>query len=142
MKKARPYTIITPGSDNVTKYKASWQSWWNGLQPKWRVLEDGSLLREVSPHTGEEWNSLQKSGPCGFFLLVIRFSWWMNAMHGKVDDVELCSALNDLMWVVKCMTATHNPRIHQVEGKWVREGEPNTSGKRWYVLSFSYYFSS
>ena len=43
---------------NVVKYKALWQNWWQGLQPEWHLLDDGTLLQEV-PDMGKQWETLQ-----------------------------------------------------------------------------------
>ena len=80
----------------------SWQKWWLGLQPSWRVLDDGTLLQEV-PDTGEQWVSLRQSGPNGFIMVILALSWWVDMMGGEVDDRELHEVLDDVTWVVRCM---------------------------------------
>jgi hypothetical protein len=83
---------------NLAKYKASWQNWWQGLQPKWRLLDNGTFLQEV-PDTVEDWGGLLQGGPNGFFVIVVAFSWWVK--EGEVDDMELHNALDDIIWVVR-----------------------------------------
>jgi hypothetical protein len=43
---------------NVVKYKESWKTWWQGLQPEWHLLDDGTFLQEV-PDMGKQWEKLQ-----------------------------------------------------------------------------------
>jgi hypothetical protein len=58
---------------NVVKYEASWQNWWQGLQPEWCLLDDGTLLQEI-PDIGEQWKTLQQGGPNGLFMIVLVLS--------------------------------------------------------------------
>ena len=105
MKNGRKW-VITPKISNPAEYLASCQSWWLGLQPQWRQLNnDGNFFQEV-PETVQERESLrplQQGGPSGFFIVILAFSWCVEAMDGKVDDLGLHDALDDLTWVVKCM---------------------------------------
>lgn len=124
---------------NTTKYKASWQAWWKGLQPKWRLLEDGTFLQEV-PDTGEEWEVLRRGGPNGFFIILFALAWWAKAMKGE-DDTGLLNAVEDVTWVIRCMadkcTADKPAMPSQLVGqKHAQEDEPHTSIKKQYVLSF------
>jgi hypothetical protein len=52
---------------------------------------------------GEEWDTLRRGGPNGFFIVILAFSWWVEAMDGRVGDAELRDALDDVIWVVRCM---------------------------------------
>lgn len=121
LKNGRKYTI-TPKISDPDKYKASWQNWWQGLQPQWRLLNDGTFLQKV-PDIGEEWEALRRGGPNGFFMVVLAFSWAMDS----VDNGGLCDALEDLKWVIGCM-ADISPLIGE---KHVQKDEPDTSRKRY-----------
>ena len=118
-----------PNITNLNKYKASWQSWWRGLQPEWHLLDDGTFLQQ---DMGEQWVNLRQGGPNGFFLIVLAFAWWVKAMDGKVDDLGLHNALYDITWVVGCMANMPTPG-----GKHAQEDELDSSVKKWYILSFS-----
>jgi hypothetical protein len=133
LKNGRKY-IFTP-EINVVKYKASWQNWWQGLQPEWRLLDDGTLLQEV-PDTGEQWETLRRGGSNGFFMIVLALSWWVEAMGGKADSTGLSEAIDDVAWVVWCM-ADMPAMPGQLIGKHTRDDEPDTSVKKRYILSFS-----
>jgi len=117
------------------KYKASWQTWWQGLQPKWRLLEDGTFLQEV-PDTGEEWEALRQGGPNGFFVIVLAFGWLVEAMDRELEDRGLLDALDDIMWVVRCMADMPVMPSQLIGEKRAREDEPETSMKKRYVRSF------
>jgi hypothetical protein len=124
--------IFTPVI-NVVKYKASWQNWWQGLQPEWHLLDDGTLLQEV-PDIGEQWEKLRRGGSNGFFMIVLALSWWAEAMGGKLDNAGLREAVDDITWVVGCM-ADMPATPGQLVGKCTHE--PDTSVKKRYILSFS-----
>jgi hypothetical protein len=91
-----------PKIKNIMKYKVSWQKWWQGLQPKWRRLDDGTLSQEV-PDINETWICLRRGGPNGIFVIVLAFSWWVKATDGIDDDKELHDALEDIIWVINHM---------------------------------------
>ena len=97
-----------PNITNLNKYKASWQSWWCGLQPEWCLLNDGTFLQQ---DMGEQWVNLRQGGPNGFFLIGLAFAWWVKAMDGKVDNLGLHNALYDITWVVGCMADMPTPGV-------------------------------
>jgi hypothetical protein len=128
MKNGRKW-VITPKISNPAEYLASCQNWWMALQPQWRQLnEDGCFYQEV-PETVEERETLRllrRGGPNGFFIVILAFSWCVEAMDGKlVDSPGLRDTLNDLIWVVKCMANMPDP-----------EDDPDTPTTKQYVLSF------
>lgn len=94
-----------PKIANLTKYKASWQKWWQGLQPRWRLLDDGTFRQEV-PDVGEEWVGLRQGGRGGFFVIVMAFSWLVEATDDGGIDVGLLKVLDDITWVLRCMAET------------------------------------
>ena len=127
-----------PKVTNHTKYKALWQKWWRGLQPKWRPLDDGTFLQEV-PDIDEEWKDLRRGGPGGFIVIVLAFSWFVKATDAGTDDVELHKLHNevdDITWVLNCM-ADMSAADQLVGGKRGLVGVSDTSGKKRCVLSFS-----
>jgi len=66
----------------------------------------------------------------------LAFSWWVEAMDGRVDDMGLHNGLDDLTWVVQCMAdmpAMPDPTTGE---KHTQEDEPDTLIKKWHVLSF------
>jgi hypothetical protein len=89
---------MSPKLTNLLDYTTSWQKWWRELQPKWRLLADGTLSREV-PNEGEEWEMIYRGGANGFFMIVLTLSWWVAALDGHVDE-ELRNVLDDITWVV------------------------------------------
>ena len=100
-KNGRKYSAM-PKLTNLVDYGKTWWSWWRGLQPKWRLLPDGTLARE-GPDTIVDWEKTCRGGTNGFFVIVLTLSWWVDALDGRVDDEELLGALDEVMWVVDCM---------------------------------------
>ena len=131
LKNGRKKYSLTPKITGVYKYKKAWYSWWRGLQPAWRLLKSGALSQEV-PDTGEEWDSLRRGGPNGFFMIIMAFSWWVEAMGG-VDDEELCDTLDDIIWVLQSMADMPEQLIGE---KHALENEPKNSRSKRYVFSF------
>jgi hypothetical protein len=119
---------------NIVKYKASWQTWWQGLQPKWRLLKDGTFLQKVLD-TDEEWEALQRGGPNGFFIIVLAFAWWAEEAKGK-NDTGLLNALDDMTWVIRRMADMPATPSQLMGVKHALEDEPDSSKKKQYVLSF------
>jgi hypothetical protein len=136
MKKGRKYAL-TPIISEPAAYKESWRKWWEGLQPDWRKLGDGIFLQDV-PATGEEWDALRKGGQNGFFMVIMAFSWWVEAMGRVFDDAELRDALDDLTWAVNRMGDMPALPDQLIGQKRALEDELDISHTRKrYVLSFS-----
>lgn len=139
-KNGRKY-ILTPKITNLAKYKASWQNWWHGLQPKWRLREDGIFLQEV-PDVGEDWGGLRRGGPNGFFIIVLAFAWWVEAADGKADDAGLDDALDDITWVARCMADMPTVPNQLIGAKHTRDDELTTSTMKRYALRVSFHITS
>jgi hypothetical protein len=118
---------------NLAKYKASWRNWWQGLQPKWRLLDDGTFSQEA-PNTINEWEGLLQGGHNGFFVIIVAFSWWVK--EGELD-MELKEVLDDITWVVRCMADMPVLPDQLIGGKHAQEDEPDSSIKKKSVRSFS-----
>ena len=117
-----------PRITNLPKYKASWQKWWHGLQPKWHQLEDGTFLQEV-PNAGEEWEGLWQGGPNGFFMVISSLSWWVKAANGKADDIGLHDTMDDITHTsVKNSCTSGSPDMYKWLYKWY-----HLMGGRWNV---------
>ena len=101
LKNGRKYSI-PPRIEDLSQYRLSWQSWWYRLQPEWRQLPDGAVLREV-PDVGEQWDTLCRGGQNGLFMAVLALAWWAAALGEVADDDELCDALDDATWVMQRM---------------------------------------
>jgi hypothetical protein len=69
-------------------------------------------------------------------MIVLALSWWVEVMGGKVDNAELCEVVDDITWLVWCM-ADMPVTPGQLIGKHTQEDEPDTSVKKWYILSLS-----
>ncbi len=82
---------------------------------------------------GEQWESLRRGGTNGFFMIVLALSWWVGAMGGIVDDPGL---LDDVTWVVRCMTDTPAMPSQSIGRKRTLENEPDTSIRKWDIPSF------
>jgi hypothetical protein len=62
------------------------------------LSSEGTLSRQV-PEDGEDWDSICRGGPNGFFIIVLALAWWVSAVNGKVER-ELHDILVDVTWVV------------------------------------------
>lgn len=87
--RARKYSII-PEIEEVSVYATTLLSWWDSIQPEWRK-GDGSRPQAIyvnrDPDKDEDvsdWAELKKSGPNGFFIVMLAFSWW-----GRSDEKDL-----------------------------------------------------
>ena len=87
------------------------------------------------PNTAEEWEGLRQGGPCGFFMVIVAISWWVDAMKGDVGGI--CDTLDDIMWVIKCMDMPDQP----IENKHMWEDGPDGLVKKRYVPYFLYFLS-
>jgi hypothetical protein len=118
---------------NLDKYKTTWQNWWRGLQPEWRLLDDGTFLQEAQD-MGEQWVNLRQGGPNGFFLIVLALGWWVKGTDGK-GDLGLHKLLDDITWVMGRMTDMPTPD-QSIGGKHAQEDKLHSSIKKRYTLSF------
>ena len=74
-------------------------AWWTTIQPTWHILPGGQYSRVVPDN--ETWASLWKGGSAGLFVIVMALSWWVWAAEDVVDQLDLCSILGDLQWVIQ-----------------------------------------
>ncbi|KIL55650.1 hypothetical protein M378DRAFT_59930, partial [Amanita muscaria Koide BX008] len=58
----------------VSEYSDAWCRWWMSMQPEWRKDQQWPPSRDVPADTS--WVTLLRSGPIGFFLIVVSLSWW------------------------------------------------------------------
>lgn len=74
--------------------------WWNGFQPSWRHLPDGTLSQDVP--SGEKWGSVRKGGSAGLYTVIIAISWWVAAVNAEsgAEDGGLWTAVDDITWVL------------------------------------------
>lgn len=91
-------------------------------------------MQEV-PDIGEKWEALQRGGPNGFFMIVLAFAWWVEAMDGDMDDAGLRDALDDITWVSNCIAASIPPMANQLIGqKRARDDRSDTSTRKRYAF--------
>ncbi|KAJ7044207.1 hypothetical protein C8F04DRAFT_900104, partial [Mycena alexandri] len=80
-----------PPIANVGAFASSWQRWWKGINPKWRVAADGTLKQAEEG----EWAELEKPGVNGFLSVLIALKWWKEG-GGDGDWAEWVA---DVTWV-------------------------------------------
>jgi hypothetical protein len=88
----------------MSEFSQSWWVWWKALQPKWRIMSDGQLLRQL-PQGDETWVNTCKGGSNGFFMLILTLAWWLVALDGNAEENSFNLALEDTIWVIDCMNA-------------------------------------
>jgi hypothetical protein len=103
LKNGRKY-YSPPKIENIDEFSKSWWVWWRALQPKWRIMTDGSLLKQL-PEDGETWANIYKGGSNGFFMLILTLAWWLVAINGNTEEDGFNLALVDTMWVLDGMIA-------------------------------------
>ena len=67
------------------------------MQPSWR--NDGEPLICEVPR-GESWQTVQKGGMSGVYVVVIGLSWWVKAQHDE-RDVNAWTLIDDVSWVIQ-----------------------------------------
>jgi hypothetical protein len=83
----------------VAEFAVVWKSWWESLQPTWRLRESWPLSRETPP--GEDWSVLRRGGINGFFIVLMCFSWWASKKMSAREREEFEAAMVDVTWVIK-----------------------------------------
>ena len=101
-------------------------AWWTAIQPTWRILPGGQYSRVVPDN--ETWASLRKGGSAGLFVIVVALSWWVWAAEEVVDQLDLCSIIGDLHWVIQQVCS-----LKQAE-KCARSETDTACKGKWYVF--------
>jgi hypothetical protein len=100
IKNARKYKAFV--IDDIKVFSRSWWTWWEGLQPEWRIAAGRPFSQKV-PLGEVSWESLFKSGCNGFFIVVLTISWWLTAVKGNLDDEDFSQAFSDVLWTTDCI---------------------------------------
>lgn len=113
LKRHRKFTNIP--SLVLSDYVTEVRMWWISLQPQERVVSDGEpLLRQVSEDT--DWSILTKSGPNGFFIIMLVLAWWVKSANTPGLLVEFNNFMGDVNWaltvILKPMLLTSGKRSH------------------------------
>ncbi|KAJ7205085.1 hypothetical protein C8J57DRAFT_1259102 [Mycena rebaudengoi] len=66
-------------------YAKEWQTWWDGLQPKWRV-RGGDSRWTVGGIYGTEWEDLFQWGVNGVLSLLVALYFWGCAIIGSTNE--------------------------------------------------------
>ena len=66
--------------------------WWIDMQPAWREVENGRPAPLQKGHSDlhrADWKALHKSGPQGWYLLILYMKWWKMDLdeYGGSDKV-------------------------------------------------------
>ncbi|KAK7040004.1 hypothetical protein R3P38DRAFT_3181832 [Favolaschia claudopus] len=95
-----------PSVDKAAEYAVIWQSWWDSLQPAWRV-RDGDGRWSVATGYGQggrEWGPLYHWGVNGVLSIVASLFCWGRTV---LEDAELRAAWDiavcDVVWMLEGM---------------------------------------
>ena len=84
---------------NPTRYQAQWDTWWDGINPDWRIRQDGKLVIG-----GEgDWSSMMIPGTCGFVLVIGGLYALRNTHTPEAWSAELL----DVAWVIEQTLLQH-----------------------------------
>ena len=104
-------------------------AWWTAIQPTWCILPGGQYSRVVPDD--ETWASLWKGGSAGLFIIIVALSWWVWATEDVVAQLDLCSVIGDLHWVIQ---QVHG--LKQAE-KCSRSEAESAHKAKWYAFFFN-----
>ncbi|KAF8833846.1 hypothetical protein BDN67DRAFT_985753 [Paxillus ammoniavirescens] len=93
----------TPPIRSLDKFCTEFWTWWQTLQPKWRVLP--VPLQPCTLHTlrdvAGKWNELDKPGLNGFLSVITTLKWWGLGILQGGGATDLWDAmLDDVHWVM------------------------------------------
>lgn len=71
---------------SISSYAAEFTLWWQGLQPEWRILKGGRLLRVA----GGDWQVLKRPGVNGLVSVMAGLFFW---------GFEVCDSSNKSEWL-------------------------------------------
>ena len=97
------------------------------MQPTWRILPGGQYSRVVP--ADETWASLRKGGSAGLYVVVVALSWWVRAVEDVVDQLDLCSVIGDLHWVIQQVRG-----LKRAEKRARSDAESARKGKRYIFI--------
>ncbi|KAF7795563.1 hypothetical protein EIP86_006725 [Pleurotus ostreatoroseus] len=87
-----------PQIEDLDEYAQGWWAWWRGMQPDWRLADDGSELARDG--TGG-WDKLRRPGKNGMLLVLLSLWWWKS--HPSVADRAWLAAVDDVQWVLTAL---------------------------------------
>ncbi|KAJ7810840.1 hypothetical protein B0H14DRAFT_2378828 [Mycena olivaceomarginata] len=84
----------------LDKHSKTWWSWWTGMAPSWRELDDNG--RPVIGKSGP-WEDLVKPGGNGLLTAMLCLVWWLGAAGEVTQEWE--AAVTDVKWVLEGLAA-------------------------------------
>ncbi|KAJ7770414.1 hypothetical protein B0H16DRAFT_1451897 [Mycena metata] len=98
-----------PTISNREAYADKWNTWWDSLQPGWRVRgEDGYWTLGGKWGPDDDWGLLEAPGPNGCLGLVAALYMW--GVYNKNDPPELVEgwtrATQDVTWMLEGLAAS------------------------------------
>lgn len=87
-----------PSITDVPALETSFQAWWKGLQPEWRMSEDRLTVLDK---TDGDWDQLRRPGLNGFLSVIVCLFYWGCKVQGSMKHcVGWASALEDCILVL------------------------------------------
>ena len=88
-----------PSITDVPALEISFQAWWKGLQPDWRMSGDGSTVLDKMDG---DWDQLRRPGLNGIHsIIACLFYWGHKAQENTEHCVGWASAVEDCILVLK-----------------------------------------
>ncbi|KAJ7715643.1 hypothetical protein B0H16DRAFT_1805044 [Mycena metata] len=95
-----------PAITDVEQFGKEWWDWWRLMNPNWRQpLRSGRLEQARG---GEEWDSVDLSGPNGVLNAIICLRWWKDTLEGNEDEeqeIKWQIAVEEVIWVIEAINA-------------------------------------
>ncbi|PBK79331.1 hypothetical protein ARMGADRAFT_858345, partial [Armillaria gallica] len=83
-------------------YKKKFWTWWSGLQPEFRPLEEGILVMngDGCPVQAEgDWEAMRLPGANGWLSVIARLCFWWERAAADRACASWISAVKDVKWV-------------------------------------------
>ena len=90
MKNGRNDTIEVPDGK---RYVCQWTDWYDKINPRWRVRENGKLVKGGQG----DWSPMAISGSTGFVVVIAA----LVALRQVIGVPAWTEALQDLAWVIR-----------------------------------------
>lgn len=95
-------------------YAQEWWTWWQILQPEWRVFDSDKTgvcvgTGAVQPESLDAWNCLLVPGANGLLGVVASLYWWgcgvvgLEGKQRKEEEGGWTKAVEDCTWVLECL---------------------------------------
>ncbi|PPQ76893.1 hypothetical protein CVT26_000663 [Gymnopilus dilepis] len=90
----------------IKEMQKTFKKWWISLQPKWRLSDDGKIIRSA---VRGDWSCLRKSGLNGLYSVIAGLYFWGTTLGGEgVEQDQWVKVVEDVELVIRCMLEPNN----------------------------------